>query len=291
MGHRDVLLDQESTGESAGAAAAAAEAAALVSFGRAIDVQVWGDPAQDSRGLFVEAATSADEAAGTVGRVAETASAEPAPTRTGEHNPNDDLYQRIGSLTRTLHDAMRELGYHDNLADARDNLPDARDRLAYIARLTGDAAEKVLNSVDQARSVQDRMSTHAQDLRNRWAAVAHYVAKGERATPAGTALIDETCSFLAGLGEQATATNAILTEIMMAQDFHDLTGQVIRKVVHLAQTLEEQLVKLLIEATPTEHRKKVEAGTLEGPVVNPETRSDVVTDQAGVDDLLASLGF
>jgi len=78
---------------------------------------------------------------------------------------------------------------------------------------------------------------------------------------------------------------------MMAQDFHDLTGQVIRKVVGLATDLEEQLVKLLIDATPEEHRKKVDPAMLEGPVINPEKRSDVVSDQAGVDDLLASLGF
>ena len=112
------------------------------------------------------------------------------------------------------------------------------------------------------------------------------------ATPAGAALVHETCEFLANLGKQAVLTNAILTEIMMAQDFHDLTGQVIRKIVDLAQTLEEQLVRLLIDATPEEQRKKaIDGKKLEGPVVNSESRSDVVADQAGVDDLLASLGF
>jgi len=109
--------------------------------------------------------------------------------------------------------------------------------------------------------------------------------------PAGAALVDETCAFLASLDSQAELTNTILTDIMMAQDFHDLTGQVIRKVVALATDLEEQLVKLLIDATPQEHRPRFDAAKLEGPVVNPENRSDVVTDQAGVDDLLASLGF
>ena len=105
-------------------------------------------------------------------------------------------------------------------------------------------------------------------------------------------MVNETCEFLANLGKQAELTSAILTEIMMAQDFHDLTGQVIRKIVDLAQTLEEQLVKLLIDATPEEQRKKaIDGKKPEGPVVNPEGRSDVVADQAGVDDLLASLGF
>ena len=94
---------------------------------------------------------------------------------------------------------------------------------------------------------------------------------------------------------QAERTNAILTEIMLAQDFHDLTGQVIRKVVTLAQTVEEQLVKLLLETSPGEPSRKTEAAavrpSLDGPVVKADGRGDVVTDQTQVDDLLASLGF
>ena len=206
----------------------------------------------------------------------------------------DDMYQRIGALTRTLHDALRELGYDKSLQDAREHLPDARDRLTYIARVTGEAAEKVLNAVDRARTVQDAITERAGTLRSRWQAVAAYTDNDfERATPAGRDLVEQTCSFFGDVGGQADATNSILTDIMMAQDFHDLTGQVIRKVVALAQTLEEQLVKLLIEASPAEARQRAAepVAALEGPVVNTEGRSDVVTDQAGVDDLLASLGF
>jgi len=77
----------------------------------------------------------------------------------------------------------------------------------------------------------------------------------------------------------------------MGQDFHDLTGQVIRRVVTLAQSLEEQLVKLLIETSPAGQRPLLDQQSLEGPVVAPEGRDDVVSDQKGVDDLLASLGF
>lgn len=206
--------------------------------------------------------------------------------------PGDEVYHRIGNLTRTLHNALRELGYDKDLMDARENLPDARDRLSYIARVTGEAAEKVLNAVDRARTVQEGLAHKAGDLRTRWQAVAAYTANHpERSTPAGTQLVDETVEFFSGVGGQADATQAILTDIMMAQDFHDLTGQVIRKVVTLATNLEEQLLKLLIETTPPEQRKKVEVHQLDGPVVKTEGRDDVVADQAGVDDLLASLGF
>jgi chemotaxis protein CheZ len=89
---------------------------------------------------------------------------------------------------------------------------------------------------------------------------------------------------------------------MMAQDFHDLTGQVVAKVVKLASDLEGQLVSLLVQAAPPETAQKVEAAltahalepghiALEGPVVNAQGRDDVVSNQGGIDDLLASLGF
>ncbi|MCS7102138.1 MAG: protein phosphatase CheZ, partial [Burkholderiaceae bacterium] len=77
---------------------------------------------------------------------------------------------------------------------------------------------------------------------------------------------------------------------MLAQDFHDLTGQVIRKVVALAHEMEAQLVKLLLDTTPPAQRP-AESTSLEGPVVNGAGRTDVVKNQADVDDLLASLGF
>jgi chemotaxis protein CheZ len=214
-----------------------------------------------------------------------TAGGSPAP------DTEESIHHRIGQLTRTLHNALRELGYDRELMDARDNLPDARDRLAYIARVTGEAAEKVLNAVDRARTVQQELTEQAGSLRNRWRAVATYSAGGRACTPAGKQLIDETCDFFADVGGQADRTNAILTDIMMAQDFHDLTGQVIRRVVTLAQSLEEQLVKLLIETSPVGQRPRLDQEKLGGPVVAPEGRDDVVSDQKGVDDLLATLGF
>ena len=202
----------------------------------------------------------------------------------------ETLRQRIGQLTRTLHDALRELGYDRELKGARDDLPDARNRLAYIARVTGEAAEKVLNAVDRARTVQHELTEQAVGLRNRWRAVAVYAAGGRECTPASQRLIDETCEFFTGVGSQAERTNAILTDIMMAQDFHDLTGQVIHRVVTMAQSIEDQLVKLLIDTTPAGQRPR-QTQQLEGPVVAPDSRDDVVSDQKGVDDLLASLGF
>jgi chemotaxis protein CheZ len=215
------------------------------------------------------------------------------PAATQEPATSESIYQRIGHLTRTLHDALRELGYDRELMGTRQQLPDARDRLAYIARVTGEAAEKVLNAVDRARDVQQALTRQAADLHRRWKAVEAFTAGGcGRATPAGQALVEETCRFFADVEAQSDRANTILTDIMLAQDFHDLTGQVIRKVVALAQTMEEQLVKLLVDTAPeAAAAAPAAAPALEGPVVNPAGRDDVARDQADVDALLASLGF
>jgi chemotaxis protein CheZ len=82
-----------------------------------------------------------------------------------------------------------------------------------------------------------------------------------------------------------------LTDIMLAQDFHDLTGQVVAKVVVIATELEENLVKLLLQAAPVELQPEQLSGGLEGPVIGNTGRCDIAATQGEVDDLLASLGF
>jgi chemotaxis protein CheZ len=201
-----------------------------------------------------------------------------------------DVFQRIGSITRRLHDALRELGYDKALESAVGSLPDARDRLAYIAKLTGDSANKVLNTVEFAQAAQDEMALASDALKVRWTGKQALSA----ADAADAALITDTTDFLSRVSDSTKLTNNHLTDIMMAQDFHDLTGQVIRKVVDLAQTLEEQLLALLLETTPPEQRAKLltaETGGLSGPVICAEGRADVVTNQSQVDDMLESLGF
>lgn len=103
-------------------------------------------------------------------------------------------------------------------------------------------------------------------------------------------------NFADGVEARTQRIDNCLTDIMLAQDFHDLTGQVIAKVVALAVELEASLVKLLIQAAPegatAAHDKAPEASeSLYGPQVDPQEHGDVVADQTEVDDLLASLGF
>ncbi|MFZ2650389.1 MAG: protein phosphatase CheZ [Burkholderiaceae bacterium] len=194
-------------------------------------------------------------------------------------NASPEVFKQIGAITRQLHDTLSQLGVMPKLQIAARGLPDARSRLNYIACKTGEAADKVLNSVDSAKAEHASIAQATRDIVKRIVAdPVHVVASG--------ALIN-----FAGDVEAATSRiDAHLTDIMMAQDFHDLTGQVVAKVVSLSTDLEDSLVKLLIQAAPPEQAHKVELA-LHGPVVDAQGRADVVSNQGEVDDLLASLGF
>ena len=222
----------------------------------------------------------------------------------------DDVHNKLGLLTRQLHDALRELGYADRLRSSADKLPDAQNRLSYIARLTGEAAEKVLSLVDDAKVRQTNIVNATKQMRQSMIAdPVAAVAKGH---------------IMNYLEDMETATEIVdqqLTDIMMAQDFHDLTGQVIAKVVTLASSLENQLVELLVHPPPAgavlpappaqppappvpeavdaedvwaaalAEGQPIAHPQLNGPVVDPASTPNVVSSQSEVDDLLASLGF
>lgn len=201
-----------------------------------------------------------------------------APPVSGAASP--EVFQRLGMLTRQLHDTLTQLGVMPKLQVAADGLPDARSRLQYIAEKTAAAADKVLNSVDSAKAEHHKV---AADTRRIAAAI---VADPVKAVASGAVM-----NFVGDIEAATQRIDTHLTDIMLAQDFHDLTGQVVAKVVKLAGDLEDSLIKLLVEVAPPEQANKVEQLVLNGPVVNPEGRTDVVASQGEVDDLLASLGF
>ena len=191
-----------------------------------------------------------------------------------------EVFQQLGTITRVLHDTMQQLGVMPKLQTATDGLPDARSRLTYIANKTADAANKVLNSVEQAKAEHAHISSATNEM-----------AKAIMADPVKAVASGAVFNFVKDVESSTAKIDHHLTDIMMAQDFHDLTGQVVAKVVTLANDLEDSLVKLLVQVVPPEQREKVDPNILQGPVVNPEGRTDVVSNQGEVDDLLASLGF
>lgn len=199
---------------------------------------------------------------------------------------NADVHQQIGALTRQLHDSLNGLGLTEKVKDWAGELPDAKSRLSYIARLTGQAAEKVLNQVDQAKAQHDYIAAETRRI-------GELIVKD----PVAAVAKGHVMNFLHDVEAASKQVDGHLTEIMMAQDFHDLTGQVIARVVNLAASIEEQLVQLLIQTAPPDAARKAPAvqeaytPALDGPVVNPQGNTDVVTSQSQVDELLASLGF
>ncbi|MDP1658089.1 MAG: protein phosphatase CheZ [Methylotenera sp.] len=203
-------------------------------------------------------------------------------------NPNDEMLNRIGHVTRTLHDSLQGLGLEKILEQVATDIPDARDRLAYVARMTEQAAERVLNATDAAIPLQTELASVATALEQRW---EHALVKPSLKTEYNQ-VADETLAFLTLTGKNTTETKALLMDIMMAQDFQDLTGQVIKKITGLAQDLEKQLVQVLIDFSPTSTKKEADTNMvlMNGPQIDPNA-VDVVASQEQVDDLLDSLGF
>ncbi|MBL8396969.1 MAG: protein phosphatase CheZ [Candidatus Accumulibacter sp.] len=205
-----------------------------------------------------------------------------------EWSGQDKVFQRVGQMARQLHDTLGELGYNELLESTVAALPDAKDRLAYVANLTEQAACKVLNATDIANPLLEQIETESTTLAGKWDALFANQLSVEEFKQLAT---ETRAYFKQGLPQKTEATKAQLLDIMMAQDFQDLTGQVIKKIIGVAQELEAQLMGVLIETMPGERRTASVISLLNGPVINAEGRGDVVATQQQVDDLLGSLGF
>lgn len=196
------------------------------------------------------------------------------------------VINQVGQMARKLHDTLRELGLHKEIEKATATIPDARDRLNYVATLTQQAAERVLNATESAQPLVDKLSDESQRLATQWDLLFQKKLDVKQFKD----LVTQTHAYLHETPKQGKEVNAYLLEIMMAQDFQDLTGQVIKKIIQLTQEMEKQLVELLLENAPPAVRAE-NSGLLNGPVISSAGRDDVVTNQDQVDDLLESLGF
>jgi chemotaxis protein CheZ len=193
----------------------------------------------------------------------------------------DLLISRIGHLTRLLRDSMHELGLDKTIEEAAQAIPDARDRLRYVAQMTEQAANSVLAATEDAQPLQEELISRSEELSRK--------VNARLQQDQGDELIAQIGTFLGDVPVKAGQTNQLLTEIMMAQGFQDLTGQVIMKMMDLVSIIEKELVQVLLESIPPSRREETES-LLNGPQVN-RSRPDIVSSQDQVDDLLNSLGF
>jgi chemotaxis protein CheZ len=210
-----------------------------------------------------------------------------APTESGQEGQDGSkqFFDRLGHIVRQLHDSLRELGYDRSLSDIATEVTDATDRLEYIATLTEQAANKVLNSIDEAMPVQDQLIARARDVDKRWAALFD----GKLGVDQFKLLAHDSRGFATAVVETGEAEKARLMQIMMAQDFQDITGQIIKKVVNITRKLECELAQLLVDNAPQKAREKEKekvVDLLAGPAVPASAMA-----QTDVDDLLADLGF
>ena len=196
------------------------------------------------------------------------------------------MFERLGGIVRLLHDSLRELGYDKALTEASSQIVDAQDRLEYVATLTEQAANKVLNTLDEGMPAQDVLSKKAKDMDNRWTALFD----GKLSLDEFKALAGDSRQFAQAVAEATEAEKARLLEIMMAQDFQDITGQLIKKVVNITKTVENELAQLLRDNAPAEVREKL-AQKQDAPLMQGPSVPSVALDQDNVDDLLADLGF
>ncbi|SJL82395.1 protein phosphatase CheZ [Vibrio palustris] len=228
-------------------------------------------------------------------------------TTTGEGNADlkqavedNPMLQEIGTLTRELHDSLKNFHIDERMTEiATDEIPDARDRLNYVIEKTEVAANKTMDAVDCCMPIADRMHESLLKVRPQWNQLMH----GKIEITEFKALchgIDDLLSLVEG---DSSELRGHLTEILMAQDFQDLTGQIISRVIKLTGEVENRLVEILtvfgvnqIQAVDQEqpsdtHNKDNSATSAEGPIMNPHERADAVSSQDEVDDLLSSLGF
>ncbi|MDL2284060.1 protein phosphatase CheZ [Oxalobacter sp. OttesenSCG-928-P03] len=250
-----------------------------------VSPETTGETEDELEALFDALSTQAPASeAPSAEQPAETATdaAPDAPTDADPVNDADKpLYDRLGGILRTLHDSMRELGYDRALQDVATEVIDAKGRLEYVATLTEQAATRVLNSIDIGMPQQEELSKTARDLEERWTALFD----GNMDVDAFRQLAQDSRDFAVNTANRADEEKARLMEIMMAQDFQDITGQVIKKVVVITKKLEQELAQLLRDNAPPETKEKV-VDLMAGPDV-----PDKAMDQDDVDSLLANLGF
>jgi chemotaxis protein CheZ len=197
------------------------------------------------------------------------------------------MYERLGGIVRMLHDSLRELGYDRSLSNVATQINDAQGRLEHVASLTEQAANKVLNTVDTCMPAQDTLGKSAKDMEGRWG----QLFDGQLSIDEFKALAGDSREFAGMVLQSTEAEKARLLDIMMAQDFQDITGQLIKKIVVITNQVERELAQLLRDNAPPEVKAAMAAEHKPVELMQGPAAPGVAMAQDDVDSLLADLGF
>ena len=214
------------------------------------------------------------------------------------------LYQEIGKLTRELHNAIVnfQVDPHNPHAQEISQISDATERLSYVVQMTEKAANRTMDLVEQSAPLVNDLSDEAQSLSVEWGRFM----RREIGADGFRELAKRVELFLARSERDGAKLSGHLNDILLAQDYQDLTGQVIKRVTQLVTEVESNLLKLMLMASQVdrfagiqhnhdvlraEQEKLKEPSRGEGPQIHADKRDDVASSQDDVDDLLSSLGF
>ncbi len=204
-------------------------------------------------------------------------------------NVEKDLFQEVGRLTRELHEAIIGFAMDDKVVQAvQHEMPDAAERLAYVIEMTEIAANTTLKAVEDSMPVAEELLHVSDKLAAEWGRF-----RGRKMELADfRSLSDDIGGFLILASGHSKILNKNLSEVLLAQGYQDLSGQIIRRVITLINEVEEKLVRLVaISGTTRVQKTKKEELAMEGPAVPNIEQGDMLNSQDDVDDLLSSLGF
>ena len=205
-----------------------------------------------------------------------------------------ELFNELGKLTREFHEALNTFRYDDRFSElTEEEIPDAKERLSYVISRTEDAAHRTLSAVEASLPICEQLADKAGNLLQTW----KRFRQKEMDVVEFRQLVKDIDEYLDITHDKTAEIRTHLTDVLMAQDFQDITGQIIRKVINLVSEVEMNLVNLIRlghkggKGKTAEGAKASKPGELEGPQVPGMESADAVSGQDEVDDLLSSLGF
>ncbi|MBL4761853.1 MAG: protein phosphatase CheZ [Gammaproteobacteria bacterium] len=201
------------------------------------------------------------------------------------------LFQDLGKMTREIHDSLQSFAGDERIVQlAATDVPDAKERLRNVVEKTNESAHRTLTAIEESTPLINAAASKGKEIRERW---GKFKNRDLSLTEFKELSVDLEV-FFEQLETCSDTVSANLTEILMAQEYQDITGQVIGQVITMVQEVEEKLVNLvaitggrLSDAT----KKEVDGSVAEGPQLESASSEDVAKGQDDVDDILASLGF